>query len=59
MAEAAAAKDCQQKEAEEAGSTALASWQMLGCAECPALQGAHGASLIAESSFAVDRIPCS
>jgi hypothetical protein len=40
---------------------AVASWQMLGYAqlEYPVLQASRGARLIAETSFAVDRIPCS
>ena len=58
-ADSEAAKDSRQKQAAEAGSTALASWLMLGYAQCPVLQGACGASLIAEFSFAVDRITCS
>ena len=54
MAEVAAAKDSRQleKEALEAGSTALASWRMLGYAQCPALHVIRGTRLIAEASFA-------
>ncbi len=57
MVESAAAKDSRQKEAAEAGSTTLASWKMLGYAQCPALQATRGTRLIAEASFAGYRIP--
>ncbi len=57
--EAVNLKDFRQKEAAEAGSTAMASWQMLGCAQCPVLQASHGAHSIAETAFAGERIPCS
>jgi hypothetical protein len=58
-AEAEAAKNSRQEEAAEAGSTAVASWQTLGCAQCPVLPASHGACLIADTSFAVEHIPCS
>jgi hypothetical protein len=31
---------------------------MLGCAQYPVLQTSRGARVIAETSFAVERIPC-
>lgn len=42
-----------------AAGAALASWQMLGYAHCPALQASRGTRLIAEASFAGYPIPCS
>ncbi len=39
------------------GSKAVASWPMLGCAPCPVLQASRGPRVIAETSFAVERIP--
>ena len=50
MAGAEAAKDFRQQQVAEAGSTALMSWHMLGCAaaQCPVMQTSRDARLIAE-----------
>ncbi len=38
-------------------STSVASGYMLGCAQCPVLQTSRGVRVIAETSYAVERIP--